>query len=200
MQEIEAYSHFIKNFFTAYYPISEKSTLLMLSIATVKHLKKDDYLLAVGQISKDVHILYKGIVVSSFLYDDGSTYHKNIFLEGDFVGSTVSALKNEPSNFALEVVEDCIIISFDYKKYRTLIEENVDLKNFYISYLEKNWVIDKEQREIEIVMKEAKIRYINYINQHVDIEKRIPLHYIASHLGITPTQLSRIRKDLKKKL
>jgi CRP-like cAMP-binding protein len=126
-------------------------------------------------------------------------YHKNIFLEGNIVGSMVSALKNEPSHFALEVVEKAILVSFDYRKYRELIDTQPDLKNFYISYLEKNWVIDKEKREVEIVLKEAKERYLDFITLHPNIEDRIPLQFIASHLGITPTQLSRIRKKIKEK-
>lgn len=186
---------FISKTFLSYYPVSESSLSLLHSIATIKKLKKNETLLSFGQISKESHILYKGIVVSNFLSDEGNTYHKNIFLEGNFLGSTVSALKNEPSNFSLEIIENATIISFDYLKYRTLIEENEDLKNFYVAYLEKNWIIIKEQREIDIVMKDAKTRYLNFINLHPEIEKRVPLHYIASHLGITPTQLSRIRKN-----
>lgn len=186
---------FISKTFLSYYPVSEYSLSLLHSIATIKQLKKNETLLSFGQISKESHILYKGIVVSNFLSDEGNTYHKNIFLEGNFLGSTVSALKSEPSNFSLEIIENATIISFDYLKYRTLIEENEDLKNFYVAYLEKNWIIIKEQREIDIVMKDAKTRYLNFINLHPEIEKRVPLHYIASHLGITPTQLSRIRKN-----
>lgn len=186
---------FISNTFLSYYPVSESSLSLLHSIATIKKLKKNETLLSFGQISKESHILYKGIIVSNFLSDEGNTYYKNIFLEGDFLGSTVSALKSEPSNFSLEIIENATVISFDYLKYRTLIEENDDLKNFYIAYLEKNWIIIKEQREIDIVMKNAKTRYLNFINLHPEIEKRVPLHYIASHLGITPTQLSRIRKN-----
>ncbi len=91
-----------------------------------------------------------------------------------------------------------MIISFDYRNYRQLIQDNDDLKNFHISYLEKNWVIDKEKREIDIVMKDAASRYLELLEQHPDFDKRVPLIHIASHLGITPTQLSRIRKNMKK--
>jgi CRP-like cAMP-binding protein len=122
---------------------------------------------------------------------------RKYFLEGDFVGSTVSAIKEKPSQFSLEVIEDSILISFDYRKYRALIDEHTDLKNFYIAYLEKNWVLDKEKRELEIVLNDADKRYLDFIEMHPQIENRIPLHYIASHLGITATQLSRIRKKLK---
>jgi ribosomal protein L10 len=48
-------------------------------------------------------------------------------------------------------------------------------------------------------LKEAKERYLDFITLHPNIEDRIPLQFIASHLGITPTQLSRIRKKIKEK-
>ncbi len=198
MNKTENYNQFLIDAFTKYYPISENTIALLQSISKVQHLKKNELLLSIGKKAKEVHLLVEGVVVSYFLDKKGNTYYKNIFLEGNLVGSTVSYLKDQPSEFALEVIEDTIIISFEYKSYRKLIEENQDFKNFYIAYLENNWVIDKEKREIEIVMKDAKTRYLSFINQHIDIEKRIPLNYIASHLGITPTQLSRIRKDLKK--
>ncbi|EZH72348.1 cyclic nucleotide-binding protein [Aquimarina atlantica] len=199
MNKIENYCEFIKDVFNRYYPIEENSLSQLYAIAKVRQLQKGELLLNVGQTSKHIYILNQGVIVSFFISNEGNQYHKNIFLEGDFVGSTVSALKHESSHFGLEVIEDTTIISFDYKKYRKLIENHSDLKNFYIAYLEKNWIINKEKREIEIVMKDASERYLDFIRFQPNIEKRVPLHYIASHLGITPTQLSRIRKKIKKK-
>ncbi len=54
--------------------------------------------------------------------------------------------------------------------------------------------MEKEKREIDIVLKGANERYKELIATHPNLETRIPLQYIASYLGITPTQLSRIRK------
>lgn len=198
MNEIEKYREFTKKVLNRYSSVSGKSVSLLFSIAKIQDLKKGETLLRVGKTSKHIHILHKGAVVSCYINQDGNVYHKNIFLKGDFVGSTVSALTNKPSHFALEVIENATLISFNYKKYKQIIYENNDLKDFYITYLEKNWVIDKEKRELEIVLKEAKERYLDFISANPDIETRIPLHYIASHLGITPTQLSRIRKSIKK--
>ncbi|WP_242202201.1 Crp/Fnr family transcriptional regulator [Aestuariivivens insulae] len=199
MNLTESHSLFIKRVFNSYYPIKENTISQLIAIAKIKKIDKGDLLLDIGQTSKNIYILYQGIIISYFLSQNGSQYHKNIFLEGHFVGSTVSALKNEPSHFALEAIENTILISFKYASFRELLNSNPDLKNFYIAYLEKNWVIDKEKREIEIVMKEAVERYLDFIHSHPNIERRVPLHYIASHLGITPTQLSRIRKKIKEK-
>lgn len=192
------YKAFVKRVFNSYSTVSEASVASILSISRVQHLKKGDLLLDIGKVSREKHMLYKGAIVSYFINSRGDLYHKNIFLEDDFVGSTVSALKEQASEFALEVIEDSTLISFNYNMYRELMAKHLDLNDFYIAYLEKNWVIDKERREIDIVLKTAYERYLDFISAHPNIETRIPLHYIASHLGITPTQLSRIRKKIKK--
>lgn len=198
MNDIEEYIPFIKKVLNTYSPVNDTNVSLIASISEIKHLEKGEMLLEIGKTSKQKHILYKGVIVSYYISDDGNLYHKNIFLKENFVGSMVSALINEPSNFALEAIEPCILISFDYKQYRQLIEDHIELKDFYIAYLEKNWVLDKEKREINIVLKDAEERYLDFIHAHPKIEERVPLHYIASNLGITPTQLSRIRKKIKK--
>lgn len=194
---IEAYQPFLKKVLHRYSSVGDASVHLLASISKVQYLEKGQILLQIGEISKHKHILVEGAIVSTFVNSDGNFYHKNIFLQGDFVGSMVSAVTHEPSHFALEAIEPSTIISFNFKEYRQLIDAHPDLKNFYISYLEKNWVIDKEKREIDIVLKNAGERYLEFITTHPKIEQRIPLHYIASHLGITATQLSRIRKDVK---
>ncbi|WP_428742183.1 Crp/Fnr family transcriptional regulator [Tenacibaculum sp.] len=194
---LEKYEQFVKNVLNRYTFVDDKSVSLFFSIAKIQHFKKGEIILPLGKISKHIYILYSGAVVSCYLYKDGNVYHKNIFLQGDFAGSVVSSLTNKPSQFSLEAIEDTVIISFPFKEYKQLIKEHRDIQNFYVAYIEKNWIIDKEQREIDIVMKEAKERYLDYINTNPEIENRIPLHYIASHLGITPTQLSRIRKNIK---
>ncbi|TYA78581.1 Crp/Fnr family transcriptional regulator [Seonamhaeicola marinus] len=187
---------FIKSVFNRYFILDENSVDLLYSIVSINQLNKGTSLLGFGEISKDIHIIYKGVMVSCFLNSDGDLYHKNIFLEGHFAGSLVSTLTGKPSEFALEAIEPCTLLSFNFKKFKALLASNSDLKNFYIAYLEKNWVIDKEQIEIDIVTKDAKTRYINFLAKHKNADN-IPLRYIASHLGVTPTQLSRIRKTIK---
>ena len=64
------------------------------------------------------------------------------------------------------------------------------------NYLEKHWLLEKEPKEIGYLQFEAKHRYQQFLEDFHDIISRIPQYHIASFLGITPTQLSRIRKEL----
>mgnify|MGYP003409550315 CR=1 FL=1 len=190
----------LKSKFESYAPISENSWQLIDSIVEFQSVKKGELLLRNGEVAKEIYLICEG-ALRAFITDvAGNTYNKNIFLEGDFAGSKASLLQQTPSNFAIEALEDSILININYKKYKELIFKNDDLKNFYISYLENHWVIEKEQREISLVMENATERYLKLLSKHPDISERIALHHIASHLGITPTQLSRIRKALEKDL
>ena len=194
----EKYISELKLKFESYSQISAESWSLIESIIKFKELEKDELLIRNGQIAKNIHFVCKGALRAYVTDYNGNIYNKNIFLETDFAGSTVSYLLNTPSNFTLEALENTILISLDYKKYRYFIDNNVDLKNFYIAYLENNWVIEKEQREVSLVMENATERYLELLTKYPNIDQRIQQLHLASHLGITPTQLSRIRKDLKK--
>lgn len=181
----------------SYVSIANESWQSIETLATFQNLNKGDILLRQGQLAKQFHFIVKGAIRAYTIDDKGDNYNKNLFFDTDFAGSMVSLILNKPSNFSLEALEDSILISLNYKSLRKLIFENNNLKEFYIAYLEKNWVIDKEQREVSLVMDNAKERYLELREQHPKIDERIPQIHIAGHLGITPTQLSRIRKSLK---
>jgi CRP-like cAMP-binding protein len=194
----EEYILELKLKFESYAPISNESWSLIKSIIIFQKLEKDEVLLQNGQIAKKIYFICQGALRAYVTDYNGNIYNKNIFLENDFAGSTVSYLQNSPSNFTLESLEKTIIISLDYKKYRNFIDNNNDLKEFYIAYLESNWIIEKEQREVSLVMENATERYLKLLQKCPNIDQRIQKLHIASHLGITPTQLSRIRKSIKK--
>lgn len=196
----ETYLNNLKLYFESYAPISEKSWKLIENSTEFQTIKKGEILLENGEICKNLYFIAKGILRTFITDEQGNFYNKNLFLENTLACSKVSSMLQTPSNFTIEALEDCILINLNYKKYIELINQNDDLKNYYIANIEKNWIIEKEQREIALVMQNATERYLQLLKNHPDIADRIPLLHIASHLGITPTQLSRIRKSLEKDL
>lgn len=193
----EKYFSEFKNTFNRISKISEETWILFQSILQFKLIKKGETILRTGQVAKDIYYICKGATRTFYTDTQGNIYTKNIFLENSLPASIVSLLQDTPSYFSIETLEDSILISFNFKKYKKLINENEDLKNFYISYIEQNWIIEKERNEISLVMENASERYLKLLRKHPELDKRISLHHISSHLGITPTQLSRIRKALK---
>ena len=191
------YLQALKKHINSYSPISEESWNKIENICTIKELTKGETVLYLGDVADEHYFIGKGLLRAYFSDIEGNIYNKNLFLENNFAGSTVSLLQNTPSEFCLEALEETTLIVMPYKVYRTLINECADLKDFYIAYLEQNWVIEKECIEVALILEDATQRYLKYLEKYPNIEKRVAQHHIASHLGITPTQLSRIRKNLK---
>ena len=152
--EIDEEKHIIelKSAFDSYSKITKESWQQIQSIIHFQSVEKGATLLREGQTAKYIHYICKGVFRTFFTDNQGNIYNKNIFLEGDFPASKVSLLKNTPSYFSIEALEDSVVININFSEYRRLIEENSDLKNFYIAYIEKNWIIEKEQNEISMVM------------------------------------------------
>ncbi len=148
-------------------------------------------------MSKNIYFICKGAVSIYYLYGEGKKYNKNLLFENDFPAAASSYLQNIPSNLTIETLEDSILICWNYDKLKQLMSKYEDLKDAYIAYLERSWIVEKEKRELSFATESADKRYLDLLKKYPNIEERIPLHHIASHLGITPTQLSRIRKDLK---
>lgn len=56
-------------------------------------------------------------------------------------------------------------------------------------------LIEKEPLEISFRYDTASVKYAHFLRSHPALEDRLKQHEIASYLGITPTQLSRIRSQ-----
>ncbi len=180
----------------SYYPISENAFALLEQIVQIQQIKKEEILLHSGRVGNDIHFICKGAIRSYFIDNAGNTWNKYIYLENNFASTRFSFISKIPTEFTLQAIEDTVSICLPYHKTKKAIRENNELKNLYIAYLEQKWIVDNELREISLLTETATERYLKLLQIHPGIEKRIPLQYIASHLSITPTQLSRIRKEL----
>jgi len=180
----------------SYSKISNNTWHEFHDIAKFKSLTKHAILYTAGEIPQSYAFIYQGLIRCFSCDDKGNEYNKNFFDEGMFPGAMTALLTSSPSALAFETLEDSLIIEIDFTAYRKLMIEKDDLKLFQIYYLEKNWLLAKDAREIELVQEDATARYLHFINEKPNLVERLPQYHIASHLGITPTQLSRIRKNL----
>ncbi|BFM22134.1 hypothetical protein R50076_31830 [Gilvimarinus japonicus] len=179
-----------------YSPISDDTWLEFKKISKLRSLTKKSLLYKVGDVPSSFSYVYSGLVRCFSCDAKGNEYNKNFFDEGKFPGAMTALLTSTPSAFTFEAVEDTFIIEIDFPAYRQLMIDKDDLKLFQIYYLEENWLLAKDARETEIVQEETTERYLRFINQYPSLVDRLPQYHIASHLGITPTQLSRIRKNM----
>lgn len=194
MTDNTAIYHAFKQALDAYTPISDTTWQALKAVTKIKQLEKHQVLYQAGDIPSSFAWVFLGLIRGFVCDDKGNEYNKKFFDEGMLPGAMSAMLTNRPSRLGFDALEETLLIEIDFLAYRQLLLEYDDLKLYQIYYLEKNWLLDKDEREIAIVQQDASARYQQFLNEYPSLVARLPQYHIASHLGITPTQLSRIRK------
>lgn len=162
---------------------------------TAKKISAGTTLLTEGDVATNLYFILNGAARLSHSNDDREITLQ-FFFENQIVASFESFYLNQPSGFALTCFEDSDLLvlsktDFDWLR-RTYPELEPEVTQFvcerFIAY--RNIFFNQlEQSPVE--------RYQNLVENEPEILDRVPLHLVASYLGITPVSLSRIRARLK---
>lgn len=148
-------------------------------------------LLEEGKVARKLYFVRKGCL-RLFFYNAGKDITFQFFFEGDFVASFDSLYKRTPSLFFLESIEPTEVQVIKRDDFFNFIEHNPSLRQQYEEKL-----IDRfhayQQLFLSRIRNTPQQRYEELLKEYPNIIKRVPQHYIASYLGITPVSLSRIR-------
>lgn len=148
-------------------------------------------LLRPGQVAHKLYFVEEGLVRGYALHA-GQEISSWFMCEGDFVISIVSFFTRQPSTEYLELLEASVVYSISYAQlnelYRTFPEFN------YVGrVLTERYYVQSEQRAYQLRTLSARERYAQLVQGSPQLVQRVPLKYLASHLGIAPETLSRLR-------
>lgn len=162
----------------------------------IKHLAKGEYLFQQGESATNLYFLCYGLVRYVSLSEEGKEFTQSFAAAPRIAGSTRAMVRRSPALFSIEVLEDALVLEYPWAEF---YQQMSQCPNFLLTYVHllEHLFIGKEERENALVKHSAERRYLDFISQFSDLEKRIPLQYIASYIGITPVALSRIRNRLK---
>ena len=176
-------------------PFTESEMEIILSLFSEIHLKKNDYFARNGEYSTKLGFLHKGVMRAFFRNSKGKEYNKTFFTKSNFVAAYSSLITGHENLINIQCLTDCTIQSTDFKRITKLYDDYPMFERLSRRIAETKFTI-KEKREIELVTLDAFERYEIFQKEHPGLENLIPQYHIASYLGITPTQLSRIRAKI----
>ncbi len=185
----------VDTFFTkieSYHKLSEESKAAWEKILVKKTFKKGENFVSEGQHPRKVAFIVKGLFSQYYISDKGETIIKTFFPELRLAASVSAMLSNRPSLFTITAIENSTVLEYDFFEFKKLTQRFPDIAGFYINYMELHWIIEKEPLEISFRYDTAKKRYDDFLNTYPNLVQRLKKHHIASYLGVTPTQLSRI--------
>ena len=162
-------------------------------------LGKNEFFSREGRYSKSVGFLREGIIRAFFTGEGGKEFTKQFFIGPAFIGAYNSLITATPANISHQALTHCKMLVAPYQRILELYDRHHSLERLGRK-LAEFYYIEKEQKLIEQALLGAEERYQLLRNRFPTIENQIPQYHIASYLGISPTQLSRIRKKISTSL
>lgn len=184
------------NFFIKNLGISdEKIIQAFSSVMSVKKFKKNELIIAEGEIPSNFYFNIKGIF-RGYLFDIDGSEITDCF--GFKSGAPITSVNRvgEQSKTNMEAVTDLTALQMPLVDLINLIEANPTLLAIYNSLLQealsRHWHIKEARYRLS-----ATDRYKWFLETYPDLIDYVRMKDIASFLGMSPVSLSRIRKDLK---
>ncbi|MEP1033578.1 Crp/Fnr family transcriptional regulator [Ekhidna sp.] len=185
----------IITFFNGIIPLSQKTLGLMSEIFVSGELEKGEYFVRKGQFAKEIAFLETGIVRAYYINGEGKEYNKTFFSGPTIIGSYASLISKQKNAVAQQALTDCKIWKASFHKIEKISEDNFEIERLR-RIIAEGYFLSNEKKEIEMALLDADKRYLILQKEYPGIELKIPQYHIASYLGISPTQLSRIRNKM----
>lgn len=173
--------------------LSEEEIEKVQSLAIQKKIRKHQLLL-----QENNNWQYNAFVCSGSLrmyyIDDKGEHILRFAFENWWVGDRESYTMETPSKYNIEAIETAGILLWTKDSFNLLKSSIPALKNFMDSLIVKNQIAN--QNRIHSALADTlEERYNEFLKIYPGITNRIPLHMIASYLGVSRETLSRIRNQ-----
>ena len=176
------------------YPLGNECWSEIEPLIYIKELDKNEYFSREGQFTRDLGLISNGILRVFYLNEKGEEWNKLFLQKNDFVAATISPEKKSITN--IQALSKTLILCIPYTELIKISTKHKEISSF-IQKLTMAYLEQKQVREIRLLSEEAMSNYLMFREEFPDLENKIPQYHIAGYLGITPTQLSRLRKKMK---
>lgn len=161
---------------------------------TLLKLSKNELLVQEGAVCQYFCFIETGILQH---YLTISEEEKTTYLGlKNSVTTALNSFKNQiPSRKNIRALSDCVLWVIDQKQFSLLLKENSTFYSFYHNLIEQQIFLIDDYR-IDLLTKTPEDRYRKLLANEPALLQEVPLHYLASFLGISSRHMSRIRKNI----
>lgn len=159
------------------------------------------------KLKRNDFLAQKGKVCTAFCYIDSGVLQHSIEVDGEekttYLGlknSCTSALKSflqqTPSRKSIKALSDCSLLHVNLNTFNSLLQENKAFYQFYHNLIERQIFLIDDYR-IDLLTLTPEERYKKLLENEPKLLLEVPLHYLASFLGISKRHMTRIRRNIK---
>ncbi len=165
------------------------------SLLTFHQFEKKTHLLQEGQVCDFEGYILKGCVRSYFIDGNGFEVTLNFAVEDWWIGDVTSFHERTASRLFFETLEPTALLLLSPGNKEILLDRFPKFERMYRLMVQRS-LSAVQHRLFATISKSAKERYLEFLERYPLIPQRVPQHYIASYLGVSPEFLSKIRSRL----
>ena len=167
----------------------------LTELVTYKLISSGESILEAGRRTNYICLVVSGLVRGFYIDEGGNDRTKCFSLPGEWCCS-YNYISDRPCPFFLEAEQDTVLAMFNIQEIEE-IKEKYPILKMKIEELLAESMMRSEQRIYSLISLEAKDRYMLIMKEQPELIKSAKQEHIASFLGITPSSLSRIKKNLQ---
>jgi CRP/FNR family transcriptional regulator, anaerobic regulatory protein len=179
-----------------YIPLSERDQQLIIACLRERKVKKGQFLVHEGAVSRCTNFVNAGSVRTYFIDLNGQEHIVQFAIEGWWISDLNSFILQVPATFNVQAIEDSVILELPFESLELLYEQIPKLERYFRIVTQRAFVAF-QQRIVQNISMTAEDRYLAFQQKYPKIELRIPQRLVASYLGISAEFLSKIKKRLK---
>ncbi len=168
---------------------------LMRSMCSMKKMRKRQMLLREGEVSRHKIFVAKGLLRNYSIAENGYEYIVRFTDVDGWTKDPESYYSGLPSKYNIDAVEPSEVIMFTREDFEGLKQMIPVLAAFSENVITANAGLI-QKRVLMNISASAEEKYIDFIETYPNIFHRIPLHMVASYLGVSRETLTRIRQGL----
>lgn len=153
---------------------------------------KGEYFLHRRETPKYFGFITSGAFKYTIIDTDGNEHITGLALCDTLAGDFYSSIRKESSLVTLQAITDSDVWVCSTNLFRQILKENIELRCVMAEELFRQ----THDRYLNLYRQSPKERYWELIRCCPNILQDITLKELASYLQITPTYLSRIRKEI----
>jgi CRP/FNR family transcriptional regulator, anaerobic regulatory protein len=187
-----------EKYIQSYFGTSKELTQRIVGHFTVKTLRKGDFLLKEGAYCDTLSFVEAGLLREYLSDENGREVTKWIATPGYFVVDIASFLFDQPARWNLQALTDCELLVIHKQEYTSIGQQIPAWNDLEKRFISRCFSI-LEQRIVMHLSLSSEERYELFFKHNKELFHQVPLHYLASMLGMTPETFSRIRKKQMRK-
>jgi CRP-like cAMP-binding protein len=171
---------------------------LIESVSLFKRLRKRQYLLQAGNVFRFHAFVCKGFLRYYHADEKGQEHIMQFAPENYWIGDRASMDAGLPSKYDIDAIEESEILLLKKEDFEMIRKTIPAYNDFVNESLKKNALVLQERIHANISLS-AEEKYNDFISKYPSISNRVPLHMIASYLGVSAETLSRVRSQSVKR-